>query len=675
MGDALQATASFTVGGVVDHSKTTITHFHCLPGKIDCQPIVVTTVYDAGPVKVTINGTQYSYTYGQNDSPSTIASSLANTIQLGGIVSASASGGTVTLSASAGSAGNSITLAVSSTSSDPTDFGTGSFPISASGTNFSGGENAISQSNAVLTATRHLTTTYTYDVLGDLLIASQGAMGPVGGQQLPGQQRTFGYDGLRRLTSSTTPEQGTIQNIFTTSSGLSCADDPTRICQIQDARNLIKTFTYDGINRVKTVAYSGTTPGQTYTYDNGGAAAFALQRLTKVAEGTTNSQTLTYDPLGRVTAVSNVIDASTYPVQYGYNPLNQVTSITYPSGRIISQGYDAIGRPSSTSSGGTTYLAVSAYNADNQPLNTLFGNGVQGSFTYNDHLQLSTLRYNLPSASTDVLNLADDYGTTNNGQIKTMHYYTVPGTEDLTKTESFTDDRWMRLQAAQTGTVNGTAGTWSLQWTYDRLGNRLSQTLVGGNVSIGQPQLAVDTSIYRITGFGFDASGNMTSDGVNTYSYDAANRLTQVNAGAGNYTYFGGLRIKKVVGSATTVYIYSADRPIAEYANGSLSKEYVYAGSRLLATLASGAATYHHPDHLSNRAETDSSGNVIRSFGHFPFGEVWYETPATDKWKFTTYERDSESGLDYASARFDQLGWGDSPRRIRFLDIYRTQNP
>ena len=50
-----------------------------------------------------------------------------------------------------------------------------------------------------------------------------------------------------------------------------------------------------------------------------------------------------------------------------------------------------------------------------------------------------------------------------------------------------------------------------------------------------------------------------------------------------------------------------------------------------------GVATFLSPDHLSNRAETDSSGNVIRSFGHFPLGEVWYETPATDKWKFTTY--------------------------------------
>jgi len=27
-----------------------------------------------------------------------------------------------------------------------------------------------------------------------------------------------------------------------------------------------------------------------------------------------------------------------------------------------------------------------------------------------------------------------------------------------------------------------------------------------------------------------------------------------------------------------------------------------------------------------------------------PYGETWYETAPLDKWKFTTYERDSETG-------------------------------
>lgn len=616
--------------------------------------------WDSGTVTLTVNSVPKTVTYGSLDTTTTIATNLAAAFHNDGSapVDATSSGTVITLTArTAGTVGNSYAMSGSTTTNDPTDFYPGSFFANPATSTLNNGLDAAAQSSPTLV--RPLVTTYVYDVLNNLTSSSEAAMQLWNGSPVAGQLRTYVYDGMSRRTSSTTPEQGTITNFFTTSGGAACADDPTRVCRIQDARGLVKTFTYDGINRVASVSYSDSTPGQTYTYDTGGSPAFALQRLTKVTEGATNSQTFGYDALGRVTSVSHVIDANTYPVQYGYNPLSQPTSITYPSGRIIAQGYDAIGRPSTTSSGGTTYLTVSAYNAGNQPLNTQLGNGVLGAFGYNDHLQLSTLRYNLPSAPSDVLNLSYDYGTTNNnGQIRAVHYYTVPGTEDLTKTENFTYDPWKRLQAAQTTTVNGTAGTWSLQWSYDRLGNRLTQSLVGGNVSIGQPQLVVDTNTNRIAGFGFDASGNMTSDGVNTYSYDAANRLTQVNAGAGSYTYFGALRIKKIVGSTTTAYVYSADRPIAEYVNGALSKEYVYAGSRLLATLASGVPTYHHPDHLSNRAETDTSGNIIRSFGHFPFGEVWYESPSTDKWKFTTYERDSESGLDYAVARFDSTGLG-----------------
>ncbi|MGH9758223.1 MAG: RHS repeat-associated core domain-containing protein, partial [Candidatus Acidiferrales bacterium] len=35
----------------------------------------------------------------------------------------------------------------------------------------------------------------------------------------------------------------------------------------------------------------------------------------------------------------------------------------------------------------------------------------------------------------------------------------------------------------------------------------------------------------------------------------------------------------------------------------------------------------------------------------YPFGESWYETGTTTKLKFTSYERDGESGNDYALAR------------------------
>ena len=178
-------------------------------------------------------------------------------------------------------------------------------------------------------------------------------------------------------------------------------------------------------------------------------------------------------------------------------------------------------------------------------------------------------------------------------------------------------------------------------------------------MSVGQPQLTVDVLTNHINGLGYDANGNLIHDGQNnsnSYTFDAENRMVQsvVGSTAASYAYDGnGLRIQKTVGATTTTYVFSGTKVIAEYTNGSLSKEYVYSGSKLLATVTGTAVTYHHPDHLSNRLETDSSGTTTRTFGHLPFGESWYETGATDKWQFTTYERDgAESGLDYAVNRY-----------------------
>lgn len=523
-----------------------------------------------------------------------------------------------------------------------------------------------------------LSTTYSYDPVNNLTSASV-ASGVINGQLVSGQPRSYVYDGLGRLTSATTPESGNVLSFYTPLAGFVCgAGDPMLPCRTQDARGVVKNFSYDGINRLAGVRYSDTsgnpdpagTAAVAYTYDTGGAAAFALDRLTQITEGS-NSHTFTYDNFGRITSDSQVIDANTYLISYAYNLASQITSITYPSTHVVAQNYDAIGRvcaigaSGSTCTTGTQYLYSPTYNAAGEALSVTFGNNVQGAFTYNDHLQLSTLRYF--NGSTEILNLGYDYTSGvsgNNGQIQKVHYYTTPGVEDPTKSENFTYDQLGRLSAAQTGVVNSTSGakTWSLQWTYDRFGNRLAQSMLAGDPSfpVGQPNLTINPATNQITnsGYTYDNAGNMTHDATAAYAYDGANRLTSINTSAAVYSYFGPQRVKKVVGSTTTRYIYSGSKPIAEYVgttNPTLSTEYIYAGSQLLVTLVGSTTTYHHPDHLSNRAETNSSGTLTRTFGQLPFGETWYETGTADKWKFTGYERDSgtgETGLDYANFRY-----------------------
>ena len=149
-------------------------------------------------------------------------------------------------------------------------------------------------------------------------------------------------------------------------------------------------------------------------------------------------------------------------------------------------------------------------------------------------------------------------------------------------------------------------------------------------------------------------------------TYDAANHLISLSnpsSGGTAYVYDGnGNRVKKCVPNCSspttsTVYIFSGSKVIAEYPAGStgtsFSAEYLYAGGLKVATVTSSAQIYHLRDHLSVRVNTDSSGAIIGQQGHYPFGDNWYLTSTTTKEQFTTYERDTESGNDFAMARYN----------------------
>ena len=266
------------------------------------------------------------------------------------------------------------------------------------------------------------------------------------------------------------------------------------------------------------------------------------------------------------------------------------------------------------------------------------------------------------------INLTYAHGSagSNNGQISG-----ITDGVDNGRTVNYGYDPLARLSTALTvGSANHSQ--WGLSMSYDRYGNRTAQTVTAGTGPSNS--VSVDATTNRIVGLGYDANGNMTNDGSNTLVYDGENRALSATNGStsGTYTYDGnGLRVTKASGSTTTVYIFAGSKVIAEYDNGagvaSPSREYIYSGNTLLAKVESGATTYYHADHLSARVLTDSSGNTLGQRGHYPFGETWYETGTTTKFKFTTYERDSESGNDYAMARYNinRLGRFSAPDPLR----------
>jgi RHS repeat-associated protein len=498
-----------------------------------------------------------------------------------------------------------------------------------------------------------LQTSYTYNILDLITGVSQGS-----------QTRTYVYDDLGRATSVKTPETNQVAAQFQYNNfGL--------VAQRTDPRGVITTYGYDNLNRLTAISYNvgstgvTATPGVTLTYDQGGSAAFALGRLTSMTDGV-GSETYTYNNLGEMTALQKVISGTTYPLSYAYNLAGELSSITYPSGRVVQQSFDTIGRlcavgnSGSTCTSGTTFATAFAYNASFQVTGFSYGNGVTSTFGYTpDRLLLQNLAYTKGATTlfstnywykTDSTNCPSG-ASGNNGQIQC-----ITDNVDSGRTISYSYDSLYHLTSA---TTNGSANyvKWGLSMSYDRYGNRLSQSQTFDAPPTNSVTISATTNQITGSPYAYDANGNMTNDGNDTLVYDAENRvLSAINGGSsGTYSYDGNsLRVKKVSGSTTNIYIFSGTKVVAEYSGTSspypLAREYVYSGGALLAKIESGATKYYHQDHLSNRVVTDSSGNTLEQLGHYPFGESWYNA-SSDKLIFTSYERDFESGNDYAMAR------------------------
>jgi hypothetical protein len=205
------------------------------------------------------------------------------------------------------------------------------------------------------------------------------------------------YDWLKRLKTATNPENGTISYIYDSSGNVS-----TR----QDGRGIVLAFAqYDGLNRPTGKSYSdGVTAGVSYCYDgNASGCPGATQGGTNVNgqltySGYTNfySQFLNYDAMGRIVASAQVTGGiSPFVFSYSYDLSGALSSVTYPSGRVVAEGHDAVGRISQVSGslGGpqTSYFGSAAYAPQGALQSGTLGNGIKESWAFNVRQQPSSV--------------------------------------------------------------------------------------------------------------------------------------------------------------------------------------------------------------------------------------------------------------------------------------------
>ncbi|MEW6131531.1 MAG: RHS repeat-associated core domain-containing protein, partial [Acidobacteriota bacterium] len=256
-----------------------------------------------------------------------------------------------------------------------------------------------------------------------------------------------------------------------------------------------------------------------------------------------------------------------------------------------------------------------------------------------------------------------------------------------TESAAYTYDNLGRLV-----TSNQTTNSVSAQrrFVYDRWGNRTSvyDATSGGNqiqsISLTQSGGAPNNRITSVTSgstvnYSYDANGNVTNDGVHSYTYDAENRVVSVDSGTtATYAYDqNNCRVKKTFGSSVTHYVWQSGQVLAEHngASGALIVNYTYLGNRMLNKTESGTTHYFLSDRMSARAVLDTNGNVVGRQAHLPFGEDLNVSGTTDKHKFTSYERDSESGNDYAINRLDNTNVGRFTRVDPLGSSGKKQNP
>lgn len=421
--------------------------------------------------------------------------------------------------------------------------------------------------------------------------------------------------------------------------------------------------------------YSDSTPAVTYGYEkdqNGTVVANGVGRMTFVSTSVSTTSYTQFDPLGRVLQSKQVTQAGasqSYILSYEYNLAGQMTTQTYPSLKKVVTSYDSVGRISEVKDQtlNRVYASGFSYAAHGGVTAMTLGNNLIEGTTYNNRMQPVQIRLGTAASPSSTLKLDYTYGvrvsgvldvTKNNGNVERQ---TISFT-GLNAEQNYTYDALNRLK-----TMSETGG-WSQTYSYDRYGNRwVSGGTIPNPQQTPQTQMSFDALTNKIkpsvmTGFGYDGVGNLTSDPTtptNGIDYDGENRqtsYTKTGVGATSYGYDGdGQRVKKVTGSpaVTTIYVYDVmGRLVAEY-NDSQQQP------------TGGGTKYVTADHLgSTRVVTGQNQSVVARYDYLPFGEeigagigsrtvqMGYGGSDTTRQKFTSKERDSESGLDYFLARY-----------------------
>ncbi|OUM03652.1 hypothetical protein A8M77_03790 [Variovorax sp. JS1663] len=300
--------------------------------------------------------------------------------------------------------------------------------------------------------------------------------------------------------------------------------------RITDALGQATQIQRDALGRPTLITFAdGKTT--TLVYDGPNAKGY----LTSITDrsGTT---TYTRDAFARVVAKTQALASGlAQQVGYGYTAAGQLATVSYPSGNTLTHLYDATGRLSQLNWNGTPMVTGIAWNPMGQPTawSWAFASNLNASRSYDTAGRLTATEF-----ASYVYDAA--------GRITSLTQSLLqPGDADPNHSSIASTNTTWSVGYDAVGRITGFDATGNATgFSYDANGNRTASTKTQNGQSTSR-SYTVAAGSNRIEGFsqttggtttniayGYNANGDLTSDGLRTYSYDAEGRLSAVTTGA-----------------------------------------------------------------------------------------------------------------------------------------------
>lgn len=470
------------------------------------------------------------------------------------------------------------------------------------------------------TVSKDLTTSNSYDILGNVISATDGR----------GTTVTYGYDELNRLTQVSQPLSSGVTAITTYAYDITVSGGVSNTTTA--ANGVVSTSFFDRSGRktretVKNPNNSSESVNTSYTYDAHG-------QVTSVTRNDGSIIRYEYDQVGNVTreeyyasgaATAEMVTVYAYSEAGGY-----LTSVSQTmSGNTITTAYsyDSIGRViqqrQETGTNEGCLIVNYQYNDADQIVSIAYAKennqGINNPnnttlrilwYTYDNEGRISEIWLDEGNCNTTSM-------TTNAKLIRTYYYLTTGEIDRIVDNTAF---------------LSGGSLTTELKYTYNTFGLpiKLTYTDVNGNIR----------TVREETSLTYDKNGNILTENTTEaysgsvtktkqYAYDLGNRLISATMGGTTTTYgydlVGNRTSRKKGSEAQENYTYNYLNQLTQVQQGSTSTSYSYddRGNQIqeVYTVSGQSATTTYSYDLANRMTSlnRTSGNVTllnSSFGY-----------------------------------------------------------